>query len=167
MARRRPRRCTGKSLIIVRDSGPYLLHLNPFSQNAPDLDGQLLYAVDRGVGSFRLLDRYPDRTPYVERTSNPALDDAIHHTDAAPPDVSLLPVVVHQGATVTVHVEVRNPTNAATVVAILQVGDQVEQRILSADPSRPGVYDDGVDAGAGRRERRRPGPPSRCRGPGR
>ena len=72
----------GKSLIIIRDSGPYLLHINPFSQNAPDLDGQLLYAVDRGAASFRLLDRYPDRRAYVERTSNPALDDAIHHTDA-------------------------------------------------------------------------------------
>ena len=37
----------GKSLVIVRDSGPYLLHLNPFSENAPDLDGRVLYAVDR------------------------------------------------------------------------------------------------------------------------
>jgi hypothetical protein len=129
-----------KSLIIIRDSGPYLLHINPFSQNSPDLDGQLLFAVDRGLASFRLLDRYPDRTPYVERTSNPALDDAIHHTDAAPPHVSLLPVVVHRGTTVTVHVEARNPTNAPTVVAVLQVGNQVEQRLLPADPSRPGVY---------------------------
>ena len=37
-------------------------------------------------------------------------------------------------------VEVRNPTNAATVPAVLQVGNRVEQRVLSADPCRPGVY---------------------------
>ena len=30
---RAPDSLPGKSLVIVRDSGPYLLHLNPFSQN--------------------------------------------------------------------------------------------------------------------------------------
>jgi len=130
-----------KSLIIVRDSGPYLLHINPFSQNTPDLDGRLLFAVDRGTGTFTLLDRYPGRTPYVERTSNPLLDDAIHHTDASPPTVSLLPLVVHEGGVATVRVRVRNPTNAPTVVAMLQVGHQLDQRVLTADPAQPGVYE--------------------------
>jgi len=129
-----------KSLIIIRDSGPYLLHINPFSQNTPDLDRRLLFAVDRGAGSFRLLDRYPDRIPYIERTSNPVLDDAIHHTDAAPPTVSLLPVVVKEGGVATVRVRVRNPANAAAVVAMVQVGNQLDQRVLTADPAQPGVY---------------------------
>jgi hypothetical protein len=130
-----------KSLIIVRDSGPYLLHINPFSQNTPDLDGRLLFAVDRGAGSFTLLDRYPDRAPYVERTSNPLLDDAIHHTDASPPTVSLIPLVVHEGGVVTVRVRVRNPSNAPVVMAMLQVGHRLDQRVLTADPTRPGVYE--------------------------
>ncbi len=129
----------GKPLVIIRDSGPYLLHLNPFSQNSPDLDGRVLYAVDRGAGSFDLLDRYPDRTPYIQRTDKPALDDTVHHPDASPPMITVLPVEVISGPLVTLRVQVRNPTNAATVVAVLKAGDRVEQRSLQ--PSADGVYE--------------------------
>jgi hypothetical protein len=131
----------GKSLVIIRDSGPYLLHINPFSQNAPDLDGRVLYAVDKGAESFRLLDRYPDRTPYIERTSNPELDDAIHHPDASPPTVTVLPVKVVSGRAVTLTVRVRNPRHEPTTVATLQVGNRVEQRGLQPSASGDGVYE--------------------------
>ena len=33
-------------LVIVADSGPYLMHLNPYSGNQPDLDSRILFAVD-------------------------------------------------------------------------------------------------------------------------
>src|SRR5262249_5442748 len=45
------------SLVIVRDSGPYVMHLNPFGTNSPNLDGPLLFAVDRGLDNFDLLDK--------------------------------------------------------------------------------------------------------------
>jgi hypothetical protein len=131
----------GKSLVIIRDSGPYLLHINPFSENSPDLDGRVLYAVDRGPGSFRLIDRYPDRTPYIERTSKPALADAIHHTDAAPPTVTVLPVEVVSGRAVTLTVRVRNPRNEPSVVAMLKAGNRVDQRALQPSASGDGVYE--------------------------
>jgi hypothetical protein len=131
----------GKSLVIVRDSGPYLLHINPFSENSPDLDGRVLYAVDRGAGSFALLDRYPDRTAYIQRTSDPALDDALHHSDAVPPKISLLPIKVVEGGAVTLRVQVRNPTNAAAVVVVLQVDNRVDQRTLAPSVSGNGIYE--------------------------
>jgi hypothetical protein len=131
----------GKSLVIIRDSGPYLLHINPFSQNSPDLDGRVLYAVDRGPESFGLIDRYPDRTPYIQRTSDPALDDAIHHPDASPPVISLLPVKVVSGPAVTLSVHVGNPRNQASVVAVLTIGNQVEQRTLTPSPTGDGTYE--------------------------
>jgi len=131
----------GKSLVIIRDSGPYLLHINPFSLNSPDLDGRVLYAVDRGADSFSLLERYPDRTPYIQRTSDPALDDAIHHADASPPTISLLPVSVVSGPEVTLRVQVRNPRQQAAVVAVLKIGDRVDQRTLEPSASDPDVYE--------------------------
>ena len=131
----------GKSLVIIRDSGPYLLHINPFSQNSPDLDGRVLFAVDRGPESFGLIDRYPDRTPYIQRTSNPALDDAIHHADDPPPIVSVLPVKIVSGPTVTLTVRVRNPRDQASVVAVLKVDNRVEQRFLTPSPAGDGVYE--------------------------
>jgi hypothetical protein len=128
----------GSSLVIVRDSGPYLLHLNPFSENAPDLDGKVLYSVDRGADSFELLERYPERTPYVQRTNHPLLSNPIKHTDAKVPTVSVLPITVIEGPAVQLNVQVRNPTNEAAVVATLSIGNRVEQRTLSQSPD--GTY---------------------------
>jgi hypothetical protein len=130
----------GRPLVIVRDAGPYLLHLNPFSENAPDLDGRVLYAVDRGAESFRLLDRYPGRTPYIERTNLPLLDNPVKHHDAVIPTITLLPVTVVNGPAVTLKVQVRNPTNAPAVVATLGIGNRVEQRTLQPTGSN-GVYE--------------------------
>jgi hypothetical protein len=129
----------GKSLVVVRDSGPYLLHLDPFSQNSPDLDGRVLYAVDRHSGIFTLLDRYPDRKLYIARTSDYGYDDAFHHYDYGVPEISMLPVQVVSGATVKVSVTVRNPTGAAAVVVQLKRGLQVlDSRTLTANPD--GTY---------------------------
>jgi hypothetical protein len=129
----------GRSLVIVRDSGPYLLHLNPFSLNAPDLDGRVLYAVDRFAETFGLLDHYPHRTPYIERTNYRLLDNPVKHPDAKVPTISLLPVKVVSGPAVRLKVQVRNPTNAAAVVATLTIGNQVQQRTLT--PSAAGTYE--------------------------
>ncbi len=131
----------GRSLVVVRDSGPYLLHLNPFSSNAPDLDGRVLYSVDRGPGTFELLDRFPGRTPYVERTNFPLLDNALAHPDAKVPTITLLPVKVVSGRAVTLDVVVHDPTHAAAVVVTLVVGtSRVEQRILQPSAASPDVY---------------------------
>jgi hypothetical protein len=128
------------SLVIVRDSGPYLLHLNPFSQNTPDLDGPVLYAVDRHAKNFDVIAAHPDRTPYMEITSNTALDDAIHQPDAVPPHIFVEPIVVHTGGVVTFTVKVTNPQGAQSVVASIQAGNRSEQRVLTPDPSGDGTY---------------------------
>ncbi|MFI5257983.1 MAG: hypothetical protein ACHQRK_12095, partial [Gemmatimonadales bacterium] len=59
----------GRSLVFVEGSGPYLLHLNPFSENAPDLDGRILYATDRGAENLDLIAARPGRRVYYERTN--------------------------------------------------------------------------------------------------
>jgi len=125
------------SLVFVRDSGPYLLHLNPFSLNPPDLDGPVLWSVDRGAQDFTLLDRYPDRTPYIQRTNYPLLDNSVKHPDAKVPTISLLPISIVSGPVVTLHVTARNPDHDAAVVVTLQIGDRVEQRTLQ--PTSPGA----------------------------
>jgi hypothetical protein len=127
-------------LVVVRDSGPYLLHLNPYSENSPDLDGPVLYAVDRNAKTFDLLERYRDRTPFMQITSNTALDDAIHHPDAEPPQIFVEPIVVHSGPAVTFHVEVKNPGGAASAVASIQVGDQSQQHVLEPESAGSTTY---------------------------
>jgi hypothetical protein len=125
-----------QSLVIVRDSGPYVMHLNPFGINSPDLDGRVLYAVDRGTRSLDLIARYPQRHPYMEITSDTAFDDAIHHSAASPPTISVVPLAVRSGSEVRFRVEVKNPTNAPAVVVTLQVDGQTQQRTLTPDAGR-------------------------------
>jgi 4-amino-4-deoxy-L-arabinose transferase-like glycosyltransferase len=125
------------SLVFVRDSGPFLLHLNPYSLNAPDLDGPVLWSVDRGAAMFTLLDRYPDRRPYIQRTNYPLLDNSVKHPDAKVPTISLLPITVVSGPVVTLHVTARNPDHDPAVVVTLEIGDRVEQRTL--EPTSPGA----------------------------
>ena len=62
-----PTALPGRPVVVIRDSGPYLLHLDPFSQNGPDLDQRVLYAVDHGARTFELLDRFPNRPLYIAR----------------------------------------------------------------------------------------------------
>jgi hypothetical protein len=128
------------SLVIVRDSGPYVLHLNPFGMNTPDLDGPVLYAVDRNTRNFDVIAAHPGRKAYMEITSDAALDDAIHHPDAVPPQISVVPMAVHSGPAVTFHVRVRKPAGAASVVVSFQVGNQSATRTLQPDPSGDGSY---------------------------
>ena len=118
------------ALVIVENSGPYLMHLNPYSSNAPDLDGKILYALDRGPENLDAISSHPNRTAYLERTTDPLFDDPVAYHDAPIPKVSLVPLQVVDGTNVTVRVRV---TNAAgpTVVAYVRVGNRVEQRTLS------------------------------------
>jgi len=56
----------GRPLVLMRNAGAYLLHLDPFSQNGPDLDGRVLYAVERNARVLDLIAQilagsHPDR----------------------------------------------------------------------------------------------------------
>lgn len=62
----------GRSLVLVAASPPYLGHPSAVTANGPDLDGadgdgQLLFAVSRGVADLRVVADHPDRTPYLLR----------------------------------------------------------------------------------------------------
>ena len=86
-----------RALVIVANSGPYLMHLNPYSVNTADLDSRILYAVDKGAEALDLLAAHPDRTPYLESTSDPGFDDPVAHHDAPAPRVRLTQLQVLHG----------------------------------------------------------------------
>ena len=121
------------ALVIVEHSGPYLMHLNPYSANSPNLDGRLLYSVDLGAGNIDVITAHPDRTPYLERTTDSRFDNPVFYHDAPVPRVSLIPLRVISGKTMTVRARITNPGDGGVVVAYLQVGDHIESRTLATD----------------------------------
>ena len=130
----------GRALVFVSFSGPYLLHLNPFSENPPDLDGRILYATDRGAENLDLIATRPGRTPYFE-TTNLSRDETLTDPDLPVPTITVTRAGIEQGSTVTLHATVTNTSDNPTVVAYLQVGDAVVARTLSTTAKRGDVFD--------------------------
>jgi hypothetical protein len=130
----------GPSLVFVEHSGPYLIHLNPFSANNADLDGRILYAADRGPENLRLIAARPGRRVYYERT-NLSTEETLNDFDLPVPTITVTEMHVARAPVLAVRVRVTNHTDDPTVVAYARVGDQVESRTLSTNASRGDVFD--------------------------
>lgn len=120
----------GRALVIVDRSGPYLLQLNPFSENTPDLDGRILYATDQGTDNFQLLERHPDRTPYFEATNLTPYETLTDYTLPVP-TITVTPIRVERAPTLTVRATVTATTDDPVVAATLRAGSVVSQQVLS------------------------------------
>ncbi|MET0420367.1 MAG: glycosyltransferase family 39 protein [Acidimicrobiia bacterium] len=128
---------TQSSLVFVAFAPHYLMHLNPFSRNTPELDGAVLYAADQPVNMLDVIRAHPERRPLLELTSNPELGDAFHHPYPGVPTVSLIPMSVLHGRQFTLHVRY-TATTAGPIVARLHMGDVNTDRTLT-DAATPGV----------------------------
>ena len=129
----------GRSLVIVERSGPYLLHLNPFSENTPDLDGRILYATDRGAENLDVIARYPGRRPYFERT-NLTTEETLADFDLPVPRVTVQPIEVERARSFEVRTTV-TATDGPVVVATLRVGGQGHQQVLSTSARTGDTFD--------------------------
>ena len=128
------------SLVFVGSSGPFLMHLNPFSRNSPDLADDLLYATDQPDEMLDLIAAYPSRRPYLELTSDPALADAFHHPYPDAPTISMVPLSVLRGREFSIRAHV-TAERSGPLVASLRIGDTIDTRVLATDARAGQVYD--------------------------
>ncbi len=122
----------GRALVFVENSGPYLLHLNPFSRNSADLTGPILYATDRGFENLDLITRHPERTAYVEWSDVPR-DTSLGDPKAPVPKITVDPVTVINSHAYRVHVRLTNYSDAPIGILSFRVGAQEIQTTLSTD----------------------------------
>ena len=127
--------------MIVANSGPYLMHLNPYSRNGPDLDNRILYAADVRAANLDTIANHPERTPYLEVTSDPLFDDPVAYHDAPVPTVTVIPLRVVHGTNLTLRVRVTNSSGAPVVVASLRVGHDTQVRTLANDASKGDTFE--------------------------
>lgn len=132
-----PRSVNGRALIFVSGTMGYLLYLNPYSANNPGLTGRLLYAADRGSANLDLIAAKPDRTPYLQRTSQPP-DELGPKTHPNTPRIAMTRIRILRSKGVLLRVRITNPTSSPTVGAYIKVGHIVRWRIV-ATRSRPGA----------------------------
>jgi hypothetical protein len=130
----------GRSLVFVEHSGPYLIHLNPFSSNNADVDGRILYAADRGPENLDLIAARPGRRVYFQRT-NLSTEETLNNFDLPLPTITVTEMEVARGRVLSMRVRVTNRGDDPTVVAYARVGDRVDSRTLSTTASRGDVFD--------------------------
>lgn len=126
-------RVEDRAIVFVADTAPYLLYLNPFSANPPDLDGPILYAADGSPDMLDLIAERPDRTPYLQQ-GTVAAPDTGPREDPADLDVVLTPVSVRSGRTLRLTVAVDAPPGAELVHLDVNVGSDTLSRTLAVDP---------------------------------
>jgi hypothetical protein len=109
------------ALVIVADTAPYLLYLNPFSANPPELDGDVLYAADGSAEVLDLIEEQPRRAVYVQRATVPSQDLGPREEprDLA---VALVPAEVVRGPSLRLAVTARPDRGAQRVRIALEGG---------------------------------------------
>ena len=111
------------SLVFVWRSGDYLMFLNPYSANRPNLDGPVLWATDHGSPNLNVMAAYPHRTAYLQRTSLPP-DGEVPNDHPKTPEVSLVRVQVARGSVVELRTSLKplNPSRLAFYTETGQIG---------------------------------------------
>jgi len=109
----------GPALIFLQTDPPqgFLLLPYPFQRNRPNLDGDVLWALDRGGANAPLIAAHPDRTPYALRNQRGPEDEVLH------PSWHLTELSVRDGAPLALTIAVRPPAGTTTGAVEVVVGD--------------------------------------------
>lgn len=120
----------GRALVLVADTGRYLLYSNPFAANPPDLDGRILFAAFHGPTVLDLIAEQPDRAVYLQQ-ANVAAPELGPREDPYDLDVTVTPAVVQRGAQLVLTVEVDAPPDAHDVLLEVTTGAGTVQQAAS------------------------------------
>jgi 4-amino-4-deoxy-L-arabinose transferase-like glycosyltransferase len=112
----------GRALVFVADTSAYLLYANPFAANGPELDDRVLYAAADGPSMLDLIADMPDRTPYLQQGSV-ASEELGPREDPYDLQVTVQPMEVHRGPTLTLSVTMVPPEGASYASVRVQTGE--------------------------------------------
>ncbi|CAA9264313.1 MAG: hypothetical protein AVDCRST_MAG20-2972 [uncultured Acidimicrobiales bacterium] len=131
-------RIDGPSLVFLAEDQPYLMFLNPFASNDPDLEGERLFATDRGPANLDLIARMPERTPVRQQSSVP-LWELFPRPHPVKPRIVNTPLEVLRTDRLALDVRATNTTSSPAVVTTVLVGGRVVDRQTLSTSSRRGA----------------------------
>jgi hypothetical protein len=121
--------------VVVVAATAYLMYLNPFSANAPEADGDLLFATNAWPSVIELLEAHPDRLHLLQRsTASP--EEMLPSEDPVRYDVVLDPLEILHGDGAEVDVTITPPATGEEVWLFLNAGRGPEWRLLTHDSQR-------------------------------
>lgn len=140
----------GPALVIVAESGPYVMFKNPHGRNDPDLDQDIVYAADLGPGNLRTIAAHPGRTPYLQVASADA-DELGPRESPVEFGVSLVPIDLQRGRALELEATFTPPDGAPVVLPFLSVDGAVtwhDPADAVAGPDGSYTFTTTVDAGS-------------------
>lgn len=114
----------GPALVIVADSGPYLMFANPEARNGPGLDDDILYAVDLGPGNLSTIAAHPERNVYLQMATAD-VDELGPRETPVEFGVSLQPMSIERGPSLTVSATFDPSESTAVVLPYVEIGGVV------------------------------------------
>lgn len=124
----------GRALVVVSPT-PYLLFLNPYAINGPDLDRDILYAADAGPQVLDLIEDSPDRTPYLQRSTLEARELSPRE-DPRTPEIVMTPLRVERGERVRLDVQAPAALANPVTVSWIEVEGGRSSRLRSTSDGR-------------------------------
>jgi 4-amino-4-deoxy-L-arabinose transferase-like glycosyltransferase len=116
--------------VVVVAATAYLLYLNPYSTNAPEVDGEIIYATNAWPSVFRLLDQYPDRQHLLQRATL-STEELLPSENPSRAEVVLDPIERVAGDAVEVTLVVTPPRAGEAVWVHLDVAGVLHWRLVS------------------------------------
>ncbi len=130
----------GPALVIVAESGPYVMFKNPIGRNDPGLEQDILYAADLGPDNLRTIEANPDRAAYLQVATADA-DELGPRETPVDFDVSLAPIEVLRGRSLDIEVVFTPPDGSPVVVPFLAIdGDTQWMAPVDAVAGPAGSY---------------------------
>lgn len=122
------------AVVVVADT-PYLLYSNPFSANAPDTDGSIIYTTNTAPSLIGFLERHPDRDHVLQL---PSVTEAelLPTQGAVPFDVVLRPLERVDAEALDVEMSILAPTDGAEVWIVLDLDGEVQWRRVAVTAGR-------------------------------
>ncbi|ONH61173.1 hypothetical protein CcI49_07535 [Frankia sp. CcI49] len=139
-----------RSLVLVSATPAYLGHPSAVTANGPDLDGadgdgDLLFAVSRGVADLKVVADHPDRTPYLLR-----MPAAYNRSPQSPTRSRVDALTLATGRTVDVEVSVgAAPAGSRAAQLVFEAGGtrlSYPVPVTGQSAARLTVDADGLDA---------------------
>lgn len=118
--------------VVVVAGTAYLMYLNPFAANTPEVDGDILYATNLWPSLIDLLDAHPERTHFLQR-STASSEDMLPSEHTAHYDVVLEPLEILHGDAVELDVRITPPGDGEEVWLLLDDGARQRWRLISHD----------------------------------
>lgn len=117
--------------VVVVAATAYLLYLNPYSANEPQLGGDIIYTTNAWPSLFRLLDDHPDRQHLLQRASR-STEELLPSEDPTRAEIVMDPIERLDADAIELTMEITPPRSGEAVWIQLEAAGEIHWRQITS-----------------------------------